>query len=419
MFDPMFVPPRHNPALFWVANTFVPQLGRIFGNVHDVRIAPQDLARLKELGPGRAILTPNHPTETDPIVLFWLARMLGQPFNFLATRETLDGPRGKLLNRIGVYSVIRGFPDRESIRCTRRLLAEEERKVVIFPEGLVYEHNDKLLAFQSGVAQMGFWALDDLSKAGRELSLPILPIAIKYCCCGAPGPVIERTLRDLERALGLSAAPKSHAYARLRRIGSHVLATLERQEGLEPDETKDLNERIVAVRRKTMERVAQGIGTEIDDRQPAGDQIHLLFNALKAWVGNPREDVNDYDERLYRHKTQVAAPLFAELMRLHNFVAISGDYVSSEPTAERFLEVLLHLQREVFGRIRRQAPLAAVVRIAPPIRLEERYGAYREDKRKEVAEVTREMQETIRSMLQELSCQATPFPVEAGAAPNG
>ena len=41
--------------------------------------------------------------------------MLRQPFNYCATRQTLDGLRGKLLNQVGVYSVIRGFPDRESL----------------------------------------------------------------------------------------------------------------------------------------------------------------------------------------------------------------------------------------------------------------------------------------------------------------
>ncbi len=94
MFDPMFVPPRHNPALHWFATTFVHRLGRVFGNVWDVEITPEDFARLEALRAHRAILSPNHPTETDPIVVFWLSRMLGQPFNFLATRGARPASRG-------------------------------------------------------------------------------------------------------------------------------------------------------------------------------------------------------------------------------------------------------------------------------------------------------------------------------------
>src|SRR5205814_6982643 len=229
-----------------------------------------DFARLAALRAHRAILCPNHPTETDPIVLFWLARMLRQHFNYVATRETLDGLRGRLLNQVGVYSVIRGFPDRESLRMSRRLLAEMDRKVVIFPEGQVYEHNDMLLTFHTGVAQIGFWALDDLQKAGRELFLPILPIAIKYRCCAPPGPPIAKALADLERTLGLPAAGGMTAYDRLTRIGLRVLANVEREEGVKPDENASLTERIAAVRRRTLERVARAAGVEIgDDATPA------------------------------------------------------------------------------------------------------------------------------------------------------
>jgi hypothetical protein len=409
MFDPMFVPPRHSEALYRFTVAAVPWLGRLFGNVHAVRMAREDLERLEALRDSRAILAPNHPTETDPIVLFWLGRLARQRFNFLATRETLDGPRGWLLNRIGTYSVIRGFPDRESLRMTRRLLAELDRKVVIFPEGLVYEHNDRLLEFQSGVAQMGFWALDDLHKAGREPALPIVPVAIKYRCCGDPEQAISRGLLHLEQRLGLPSAVKDDPYLRLKRLGGHVVQVLERAEGVEPPPDADLTARITVVRRKTLERVAQAIGTRINETEPPGEQLHHLFNTLKAWVGVLGDEATEYERGLYRQRVTTAAPLFKELMRLHNTVAVTGDYVASEPTAERFLEVLGRLQQEVFGGVRYQAPLAAVVRVGEPLRLDEVYGDYRADKRRVVAETTRALQGRIRAMLDALGAEATPL----------
>ncbi|MFN3653104.1 MAG: 1-acyl-sn-glycerol-3-phosphate acyltransferase [Armatimonadota bacterium] len=410
MFQPMFVPPRHHAGIHWFARTFVPHLGRLFGNVHRLHAAPGDLARLEVLRSHRAILSPNHPTETDPIVVFWLARNLGLRFHYLATRETLEGPRGWLLNRIGVYSVIRGFPDRESIRMTRRLLAEEDRQVVIFPEGLVYEHNDRLLHFQSGVAQMGFWALDDLAKNGRDARLPVVPLAIKYHCLAPPEPAMERGLAVLEARLGVP--PKGSRYERLRRLGSQVVATLERQEGLKPDETVELTERIAVVRRRVLERVARAIGASLDESQPPGEQLHLLTVQLRQWAGTLPEQSSAYEQRLHRQKLSEALPLYAELVRLHNTVAVTGDYVAAEPTAERFLEVLGRLQKEVLGRVLHQAPLGAIVRVGEPIWLDERYPAYRQSKRETVAAVTGEMQESIRAMLRELSGAATPITLE-------
>lgn len=408
MFDPMFVPPRHHPGLFWFANTFVPQLGRLFGNVHGLSADPETVERVRGLR-GRALICPNHPTETDPIVVFWLARVAGQRFHFLATRETLEGPRGFLLNRIGVYSVIRGFPDRESIRCTRRLLAEEDRRVVIFPEGLVYEHNDKLLEFQNGVAQMGFWALDDLHKAGKPPALPVLPLAIRYRCKVDPRPYIERGLAAIEKKLGLEKPAKAGIYERLVRAGSEVLTDLERAEGIKAGPDQPLGDRISAVRRRVLERVAQAAGAELDDREPPGEQLHRITNELRAWVGVLPDEHTDYEERLYRQRAATAAPLFAELARLHNFVALSGDYVASEPTAERFLEVLGRMQKEVLGKVPHCAPLRAVVKAGDPIRLDERYAEYRERKREVVAQVTDQLEDAIRGMLHDLRHEATPL----------
>ena len=57
---------------------------------------------------------------------------------------------------------------------------------------------------------------------------------------------------------------------------------------------------------------------------------------------------------------------------------------------------------------------AALVRIAAPIRLEERYDDYQRAKRETVAGVTRELETTIREMLQSLSKEAsTPISLEA------
>jgi 1-acyl-sn-glycerol-3-phosphate acyltransferase len=409
MFDPMFVAPRHNAALLSLSNLLLPRVAHFFGNVYDVNVPPEDFAQLAALRDSRALLCPNHPTETDPIVVFWLARMLGQPFNYLATRETLDGPRGRLLNQIGVYSVIRGFPDRESLRMTRRLLAELDRKVVIFPEGQIYERNEMLLTFHSGVAQMGFWALDDLQKAGKALSLPLLPLAVKYRCHAPPGPTIEKGLRDLERALGLETKTELGDYERLRRAGGQVLANLEREEGVTPEPGAGLSERIIAVRRKVFDRVAHAAGTTVDHAAPPADQLHGLYNELKAWVGVLGPEHTEYDEERYRHRLRVAAPLFQELLRLQNFIAMTGDYVAARPTAERFLEVLNCLQLEVLGRVRHRAPLEAHVRIATPFRLEQQYDDYRKRKREVVTETTRRLQETIEGLLQSGAGEGTPI----------
>jgi len=412
MYKPMFVPPQENPLLQQTVYALLPGLAQMIANIRDVHVAWEDFAHLEALKAHRGILTPNHPTGADPFVVMWLGRMLRQPFNYLCAREVLVGPKGWLLNQLGTYSVIRGIADRESLRTTRRLLAEHNRKVVIFPEGEIYEHNDTLLAFQSGVAQIGFWALDDLAKAGKEPALPLVPIAIKYRCSDAARPAIEASLRRLEAALSLTPKPGFGAYQRLLRVGYTMLGALETDLGIAADEAKELRDRIQEYRRKLMDRVARAVETKVDTRQSPADQLHLLYNDLKTWVGVLPETPSEYDRVLYRRRVEIAAPLFYDLQRLQNFIALTGDYVRQEPTAERFLEVLGRLEKELFGEVRQVVPREARVRIAPPIRLEERYDEYRKNKRGVVAAVTGEMEGAIRGMLQELSKESTPISLD-------
>ena len=405
----MFLPPGDNPWVHRLCDTFFPTWAYVYGRVRNVVLAEEDADRLRGLRDARAILAPNHPTIADPIVMMWVAHHVGQRFNYLAAREILEGFKGRMLNQLGAYSVVRGTPDRESLRMTRRLLAELDRRVVIFPEGEIYEHNDTLLDFQTGVAQIGFWVLEDLLKVGKEPRLPLVPIAIKYRCAEAPRPAIENSLRDLEEALDLPAPGRLTTYLRLLRVGERVLSTLERQEGIRPPEGEALTARIQAVRRRVLERVAQAIGADAIGRDSPAEQLHLLYNALKAWVGLLPDDYSPYDERLHEQRKATAAPLFRDLHRLQNFLVVTGDYVAAQHTAERFLDVLGRLEQEVLGGVRHPVLKEAVVRIAPPLRLEDHLPAYRENKRPAVADITRQLREAIRRMLLEMAAEATPI----------
>lgn len=401
MFEPMFVPPRDSPLLHATASALLPWLAPIFGKGHSVSVPAADLDRLRALKGRRALLCPNHPSESDPIALFWLGKLVGERFNYVATRETFDTLRGKLVNWLGAYSVIRGFPDRESLRMTRRLLTELNRKVVIFPEGNIYEMNDRMLEFQTGVVQIGFWALDDLKKGGEQPELPLVPIALRYRCLADPTRAIERSLAELEAAMQLPPpGPLGLSnYDRLMRLGGEVLNRIEREEQVTPSPDADLDERIDNARGRILRRVAAVIGEEIDTKQGPAQQLHDTFAALKAWVGVHSGDGDAYDERRYHHRLTIAAPLFKDLSRLQNFIAVTSDYVALRPTAERFLEVLTCLQTEVFGAARHYVPLGVELRIAEPIPLEERHAAYREQKRETVSAATRELQSRVRQAL--------------------
>src|SRR6185295_10298825 len=112
----------------------------------------------------RTIICPNHPSHSDPESMFAFSAITGEDFNFLAAREIFDynnGWNGWVIQHLGVYSVVRGACDRESFKTTKSLLVSGKKKLVIFPEGEISNQNDTLMTLESGVAQMGFWALDE------------------------------------------------------------------------------------------------------------------------------------------------------------------------------------------------------------------------------------------------------------------
>jgi hypothetical protein len=403
-----FRPPRENRLVLRLSQVALPMaMGRMRGIVA-VSLAKTDWAHLEGLRGCRAILSANHPTTSDPLIALYLSRRLGEPFNYMACRELFHGPYGWLIQRLGAYSIHRGLPDRQSLRMTRRLLAENDRKVVIFPEGETYEQNDSLIPFQQGVIQIGFTALDDLQKAGREVMLPVLPIAVKYCCVSDARPAIEAGLQALEGALSLSSSSAEGFYGRLRHVGERVLSRMEKEFGIKAAPEPGLSERIAAAKGHVLDRVARQVGIARPAHLPLSAQMRALFNAVYEFAGEFADALDEYGQGQHARRVTAARPLLGDLRRLQNFLILSDGYVAEQMSGERFLDVISRLEREVLGTVRHGVPREAVVRIAPPIDLGPRYEAYRQRKRETVAEVTAEVEECVRALLGELALLGTP-----------
>src|SRR5262249_47457015 len=195
--DTDFRPPRTSRLVVGITYPCIPSVLRLARRVAQVQVLPKEWERLDRLRERRFIMTPNHPSSSDPLIALWIARRLRRCFNYLACRELFDQPFGGFLQCLGCYSILRGALDREAIRTTLALLAEQDRQVVIFPEGEIYGHNDLLLPFQSGVVQMGFMALERLEKSGKEPSLPVVPVAVKYLHLRDAHPAIREGLARL------------------------------------------------------------------------------------------------------------------------------------------------------------------------------------------------------------------------------
>ena len=370
-----------------------------------------DLARVRALAGERVLLVPNHPTNTEPALLFHLSCRVGQPFHFLACREAFEpfwGAWGQIIRRVGAFSVVRGTADRASFRATRDLLARENSKLVAFPEGEVYSQNDTLLPFNAGIFQLAFWALDDLHKAGKgDEPLYVLPVALKYRFVRDMTPAIRASLARLERFNGLPSDRTENAYHRLRRIGLTMLCSVEHEYRL-PTPTgeaaeADLTPRMTAIKEAILQRVATAAGVPLPKGDTLPDRMRALIHVVEEVTeGEPvREAPTPYERSLRNEQRERARPLLRDLKRLANYVALTDNYVRADPTPERMADTIQRLERESFGHAILDGPRRCRVRIGQPINLADRYAGYQKAKRAEVARVTHEVEAQVLALLRD------------------
>ena len=406
-----FRSPKNSSFLIWSAKLILPLILRLALKVFAVEVKEEDLRRLKELKGHRVVLTPSHSGGLEPFVLLHLSKVLGEEFNFLAAKGAFESFSfaGWLIQRLGAYSIVQGIPDKSSFRMTKQLLIEGKRWLVIFPEGFTCWQNDIVMPFQQGVAQLAFWAYEDLDKRGELPSLYFVPIAIKYIYLRDMRNEIESSLQRLESKLFSLSKPKHlNLYNRLRRLGEAVLSANEKEFNVRPNKDASLNERIQHIKELIVSRVSHALGVSSLPEQPLLERIRYLLNTIDHIVYS-ESGAPEYVEHLLQKRQQELQVLYDDLCQVLHFVALYEGYVSDTLTPERFLDVLGLFELEVLGRGRIWGPRKALVKIGEPINLKNYYLQYQTNKRDALRDVTTTMESSVGQMLAKLSHQSKPI----------
>lgn len=356
-----------------------------------VEISDEDIAKLQALRNQRVVLTPNHPTNTDPALMVALSARAKMPFYYLACRETFDGWRGwwgVFIQKLGAYSVVRGTIDRDSFRYTRELLAKPKTKLVIFPEGEVYSQNDSLLPFQVGAIQLALWGQEDARKADPSARVLLLPIALRYRFAEDVSTELDQKLADLESQLHLPPLTRDtvleNLYARMRRVAVTVLAQVEQEYSLPPAESDDLTPRFLAAKEAALARAAQFL----DEKMPRGtvpERMRVLLHHVESELHEIEEQDADRKDKVLR--------AWRDLERLANWIAIYDGYASETPSPERLAEVIFRLENDVFGKATYAGMRIATVRVGTPLELPD------DIPRRELSQWTEKLEDAVRALL--------------------
>jgi 1-acyl-sn-glycerol-3-phosphate acyltransferase len=407
-----FRPPENNSLFIKLVQYVIePIMLPLIPKIWNIKISPGDLLLLKNLKGKRVILTPNHAEMTEPYVIFALSRMLREEFNDLTAREVFEDyyPAGSLLQALGCYSVIRGAPDRNSLRATSEILVKGKHWLVIFPEGVAMGLSDTLMPFQPGIGQLAFRAYDELLKKAKKPDIFYVPIAIKTFYIKDMSDAIDRALRRLEaKMLPRTDQRKKDYQERLVALGEAMLASKGHVYGVSPQPGATLSQRISTMKELIIATTAKEIGVEDHPEHILPDRLRDLINTLDQMIHALDKDKEHNRGPLPAFREKAKA-LRQQLDTTTNFMALDQQYLELPMTTERFLDIVGLLERETFGKRRFWGQRMAVIRVGDPVDLNDFAPQYRISKKDTFQAISRTLEAKVRGMLQELSRRSKPL----------
>jgi 1-acyl-sn-glycerol-3-phosphate acyltransferase len=353
-----FVAP-HRGKLWWLL--FRPLLPRYLRKSHGIAtVECRNVDRLRaSLDAGHGImLAPNHCRPPDPMVLGALSYQIGRPLYVIASWHLFmqNAVQTFLLPRLGVFSIYREGADREALKTAMQLTAEAERPLVIFPEGVISRHNDKLNNLMEGTALMARGAAKQRAAAQPPGKVVVHPVAIRYFFDGDVRTAIEPVLRDIERRLSWKAHEHLSLEQRIAKIGGALLA-LKEIEYFGTVQTGSLPERL----ERLIDRLLVPLEAEwLKGRREKEivQRVKLLRIAMVPDMATGSLNEAELDRRW----RQLADIYLAQQLALY-----PPDYLSADPTPERLLETVERFEEDLTDSARVHAPIRAVVDIGEAI----------------------------------------------------
>jgi hypothetical protein len=285
--------------------------------------------------------------------------------------------------------------------------------LVIFPEGEISRQNDTLMPLEQGVAQMAFWALDEVNKTMSEESVYLLPIGIKYTYKETIKTGIEEALARLEQHMGIIRDPQmTSPYARLRGVAEKLLSSLEKEYDHKPAKDLSFNDRINALRSFILKTIASFMQLQLSEKDSQLDWIRVVRNALDDFIYADDEKMSEYERKIHDEKANKIKGFYRDLNRVVNFIAIYDGYLRDHLTQERFSDVLDRFEQEVFGSTTLKGARRVMIDVGRPISLREHYADYKMNKRATIAAVNDDMSSQIATMLETLELKREPVYVE-------
>ncbi len=456
-----FLPPQPNRAVLRATQWLTPYWLRWRENLQRVESRNVDplvyLMRDFQSQKHRFLLAFRHPSPQDAFCLAHLlwydvprrAKQLGVKLNdpvhahFIYDRGIplwAGAWVGGFYSRLGGTPIQRGKLDRQGLRSARHLFANGEWPMAAAPEGGNNGHTELVSPLEPGIAQMGFWCVEDMQQAGRSEQVSLLPLGITYQYTPPPWERLDQWLDRLEQETGLSAAQAQPAkpgetegaanlgtmalmgltsatmqrrYQRLLALGEHLLGVMEgyyQRVYRMPVATPPAP---FADRLEVLRDTALQVAETYFQLPPRGSMIDRCRRIEQAgWERIFRQELGEDQplsavaRGLADREAEEASLRMWHMRLVENFVAVTGQYVRERPTAERFAETLM-IVRDIVWLIKGENPFprpklgpqVATVTVGAPLSVSDRWPDYKAGRKQAVADLTSDLQLALESMI--------------------
>ena len=283
------------------------------------------------------LITPNHSTHADSVVLYAASDELGIPFYVMAAWQVFHYGgwfKRMIMRQHGTFSVDREGTDLTALRQAREILEKKSNPLVIFPEGEVYHTNQQVTPFREGPAAIAL-------MAARKSDRPVfcVPCAMRYEYTKDPTPELLVLMDELEQAMFWRPRPQLPLPARIYHLAEAMLA-LKEIEFLGKTSSGRTPERIAQLMECVLVPLEERYGIERRD-MTVPERVKVLRQRAVQELGKLEEHHPDR-ESWYNDLN--------DLFLVIQAFSYPGDYVAKEPSIERIAETLDKFEEDVLGR---------------------------------------------------------------------
>jgi hypothetical protein len=354
-----FIPPLDTSLWPSLLQLYLPRYLRKRWGV--ARVECRNAERLRaSLDAGHGILlAPNHSRLCDPLVLGILARQVGTHLFAMASWHLFMQGRFTtfMIRRMGAFSIYREGLDKAAISTAIDILQHARRPLIVFPEGVMTRHNDRLLPLMDGTAMIARTAARRRAQKTPPGRVVIHPIAIRYFFRGDLRATLSPVLADMESRLSWQIQAGRPLVDRIARI-AQALLTLKEIEYFGTSQQGDLYQRTAALINHLLEPLEVEWSIKDKDENVVGRVKNLRAAILPDMVSGQISDAER--ERRWR---QLDACYVAQQLSMY-----PRDYILRENnTPERVLETVERMEEDLTDKARVHGPLDAVVCVGQAI----------------------------------------------------